>query len=771
MNKFLALIIFTLTLQSVEAKTINGHSLSATTILLDRNATGEYVYNDILSAIDALNAMPSDVEKTLFIAPGVYWLDDPDDETICRANGADWGVPFAATLKASHVHIIGLDGNAENVVIAANRGQTQGAVGNYTMLHVKGSDVTAENVTFGNYCNVDLHFPLDTLQNRQRRANAIVQAQIAICDRNSDRFYFKNCRFISRLNLCPFVGAWRTYYENCHFECTDDALNGLAVYRNCHFTFFSSKPFYNTNRNGGAVLLNCTIDSHVEGTQYFTKAGGPLTLVDVRINGPKISNIAWSRGNEPYVGYTYNVTLNGEPIKIDNALRTVDMAEDKALLHRYKYDDDTYNVAGLLAGDDGWNPTNATKVHSYATTLLVEPNKLTAEAQGDIVDLNIRVVRWGGVEIYPAHTQRCSTHNSESHEVVICDTVNSYGLRGIYKYRVKGYYEAAPKFSAAPQIAIGEDGRVVCTYALTKKTSEEEKCEVSWYRLLPNGASVCVCRHTNVSCGRDTFSPSAADANHRIYAMVTPQLSNSYAGEPQRSNVVELGKNYEAPLTLETDFSDICLALPISDTISGVWLLDAFKPLDTYDYAWLPNTQEVPWCYDIGCAENTYGLTTKSRGARMRYWFPTKVKGLDMTLDLFVCKPAGQGFGSATGQYLDIALWHDRNSRLGYSLRIERTPEYDRAVVMTIMHHQGDRVAPISKPVVTRLFKNSCRISISMKGAHFVASIQNLTEASDAVDSIETTIAPMAIYGLSLQHTGSVGANGLTLNSLKITRD
>ena len=63
-----------------------------------------------------------------------------------------------------------------------NRGQTQGAVGNFTMFHFSGDNISILNITLGNYCNVDLTYPLNPKLNRKKRNDAIVQAQLAICN-------------------------------------------------------------------------------------------------------------------------------------------------------------------------------------------------------------------------------------------------------------------------------------------------------------------------------------------------------------------------------------------------------------------------------------------------------------------------------------------------------------------------------------------------------------------------------------------------------------
>ena len=46
---------------------------------------------------------------------------------------------------------------------------------------------------------------------------------------------------------------------------------------------------------------------------------------------------------------------------------------------------------------------------------------------------------------------------------------------------------------------------------------------------------------------------------------------------------------------------------------------------------------------------------------------------MSLTLNVDPTKTAGQGFGSATGQYMDVCLKFDTRSLTGYGLRIIRT--------------------------------------------------------------------------------------------------
>ena len=251
---------------------------------------------------------------TIHIAPGVYWIDNPDDPTIRKPEPGEY-MPFGIKVRLNKTRLVGMGDSAEDVVLACNRGQTQGAEGNFTMFHITGDDIYAENLTFGNYCNVDLDYRRDPSLSRKRRADAIVQAQLVIGD--GDRYEARNCRFISRLNLCPFAGARHALFDNCYFECTDDALCGTGTYRQCRFTFFSSKPFYCTSPQG-AVFEDCDIHSKVQGVQYLTKVSDPVTMRNCRwtSDDPNMT-IAWTpKPNPKKQCLMENCTLNGKPLYV-----------------------------------------------------------------------------------------------------------------------------------------------------------------------------------------------------------------------------------------------------------------------------------------------------------------------------------------------------------------------------------------------------------------------------------------------------------------------
>lgn len=480
------------------------------------------------------------IQTEIYIEPSVYWIDDPDDPAVrVPAHG---GTPFGLEVKMSHTRMIGLSDNPEDVVLASNRGQTQGASGNFTMLHLIGSNNEAENITFGNYCNVDLVYPRNPKLNRPKRKEAIVQAQLVICE--GDNYKLENCRFISRLNLCPFVGCDHVDFHNCYFECTDDALSGTAVYRQCRFTFYSSKPFYSTYRHG-ATFIDCDIHSKVRGTQYLTKVSGPVKMENCRFTSddPQL-RIEWNKRPDPrhYCVMT-GCTLNGQPLDV---------------------------------------PTP------------VDPLPVSL-----------------------------------------------------------------PPFYVANQ----------------------------------------------------------------------PEIR------------------------------------------PGQWTIDCYKPLDTQEYNWQADNTRSAWGYAEGIdgGEGSWGMVQLLRGARLMFTPANEAEPVTKqtcTLTLEPCKGPGQGFGSATGQYMDLCIKFNTRTLTGYGLRFIRTPEYDRAVEVYLVEYAEGVVTRITEPQRCDLFRPGCTVTLHAEGDIFSAEISNTQLEIPAQTLTAQMPHPNTFGGFHLQHTGTTGASATVVRTI-----
>lgn len=757
---------------------------------------------------------------TIYIAPSVYWLDNPDDPAIRKPRPGE-NTPFGMELKLSYLRLVGLSENPEEVVLASNRGQTQGAEGNFTMLHFTGSDIRAENLTFGNYCNVDLEYPLNPAKNRKKRADAIVQAQLIIC--RGDKYVARNCRFISRLNSCPFAGARRALFENCYFECTDDALCGTGVYVRCRFTLFSGKPFYST-QGTGAVFLDCDLHSLTQGKQYLVKVGSPVSMIDCRWTSEQPDLfIGWTQDpTDDLRCYQYNLTLNGKPLFInpDKPWLTVDMT-GKPVLKAYKTEVEgtpIYNVYNLLRSTDDWDPlqqkalflkTNQqsplpASFHTLIPTrLCLSRHAATLESGVDSLLVQSRLLRFSTEpDFHRPAAEKAKVHWSvspqdsayltlasddkgnclilgnnqkeEPHTVNVTATTDD-GLEAACVVTVLPRRLPPPPFIRKPVIQ-KKGNRLVANYQLDLNGRTDQSL-ITWYRCTSSdGGNAIPVAVSRLNRPKQCYTLTAADNGYYIKVSVAPKHLRSLPGKAETAVTSQPITHPETTDSLMTDFLDFPTAYQ-PRLLPGFWTVDAFKPADTQAYDWQPDTTRC-WTYDRGIdgAARSTGLLQATRGARLLYT-PVEKKYGDMSVTLIVdpCKTAGQGFGSATGQYMDIYIKFNPKTLSGYALRIIRTPENDKAVDFLLMEYKDGIATPITSPVSSICYRTGCTIQLKVEGNRFTAHAETTTplpvphrEGLTTTVSLQADVSPNPFGGTGIQHTGSAGASATMLRRLSI---
>ena len=601
------------------------YSLDSLHFLLDATADEQavracpYLFNNFRDAMDHLSNGTADNPMVVYIAPYVYWVDDPDDSAVRMGeNGRE---PIGLTVRCQHLHLIGLTDDARNVVLASQRGQTQGAVGNFTMLDFYGDGLQVSNLTMGNYCNVDLDYPLLPQLGRQKRSTAITQAHVAYC--HGDRVVARNVRFISRLNMNPLNGARRILFDHCHMECTDDALTGNGVYLHCEFEFYGQKPFY-TTRQTGAVMLDC--DFYVRGKSnrsYFCKASGPLTLVDCRFHADAPVYLGWTAYPAQWLRCYYsNVTLNGLPVLIEAEHPETSVCLDGLpLMDAYKTVDE-YNIRGLLAGDDGWNPFGqAEKLKSLPTCLTVLPHEVSCVGGDQEKILTASVLRHGG---YRAEQQRLTWKIDERYEKFIQiqqgdeGTLHIYSnydedtplhiplivrsqdsLEGAAMIHLEGHPLPAPSLVGHPKIIIKNQMAQV-DYRLSPD-SHGDISEITWYTSDTPDFSQSVPMAASHEAPKRDFLLREGDVGKFLMAVVRPRHARSPFGDSVvvvckkrvRDRDVAHGRVYE------TDFHDFyCGWQPL--VREGYWTVDGYKPFDTAAFPWSFDSHKPMWEYGEG---------------------------------------------------------------------------------------------------------------------------------------------------------------------------
>ena len=779
-----------------------------------------HVYNDFVEAAAAFKDGTEEEPMKVYIAPYVYWIDDPDDEEIRTAAGGD--TPYGLVINCDNLHLIGLTKDPYNVVLAVNRGQTQGAKGNYTMFYIDGRGTRTENLTMGNYCNVDLEYPLKPELSREKRTATITQSQLVIT--NGDKVIAKNCNFLSRLNACPFVGSVRALFVDCHIECGDDALPGTAVFLNCTLGFYSSKPFYSTSGTG-AVFLNCEITSDVQGTQYLTKAGGTVTLVDCNfISDYPGFQVGWTP--EPASDLKCvqsNVTVNGAPYVVANgSANTIDVTGTEAAKAFVIKDGDkiVYNTYNLLQGNDGWDPLNNkaeieavdAKYTLFPFLMNTSPSVKTVK-QGDTGTIKVMLrnfrnvaggitsdtVEWSVdeavkdyISITPNADGSCNFTILKSEDASVTGRVYAKSAMG---YTASAFFNitpdvvGAPAFAEDPKVVIGQQsltqpdgtvanaGCVTVTYKLDKEA--QDISVINWYRVSAEGSEQVKVATSRLDTPEYTYTITSGDVGYYIMAEVTPKTLNSRLGTKLSATTDRIITEEDLPQkNISTNFQNFPTE-ERHEVKPGFWTVEGFKPLDTAEYDWKAKTGEA-WAYKLGegGAKNVYGLTQTVRGSRILY---TPVEGLygdmSVTLQVAPCKSAGQGFGSATAQYMDVLIKMDTENLNGYALRIERTGKYSNAVDFKLMKYTDGMAEAVSEPVSASCYNTLCTITLNVEGSTLTAHVETTKKQNDEqaaaglahVVDLTAEIETNNFGGVGVTHTGTVGGNATLLTQLDVS--
>lgn len=773
--------------------------------------TYNYVYADIKEALGAKALTDGSEEEpmTVYIAPYVYWIHDPGgQDTVEKSEGN--AVPYGMVVKCEWLKLYGLTTEPGSVVIAGNRGQSHGANGNYTMFHFIGEGLRLENITIGNYCSIDLNYPLKPDLNYPKRTTAITQAQLGIV--SGDKFLAKHCCFMGRLNLCPMIGANRSLYVGCHFESTDDALNGNGVYLACDFDFYGGRPIYKPDRTG-VTFLNCIFRSWVTGTegrgyQYFSKESGPVAVVDCQfISDSEDWQIAWTKYPEVSLQcYQYNVRHDKHSINIGGEMETVDM-EGKEILYAYRvqYNDKVYyNTYNLLKGSDDWDPMGIKKVikeaeeinkKSYSdipTLLSIESTQHQIESGKTTAHLSCRAlffdhreavlegVVWAvGSEDEPyvkliangdgTYTLE-GTNTEEVVKQVSVEVFSSFGLKGSMAIEVKPTQLKAPEFIHTPRIVRINKGQLHLSYTLDLE-GREDYSSISWYRCKDEKASepilVSVSRFNQP---KYDYTLSLGDVGYYIMAKIEPKHIRSIPSEgviTVDSKAIEAAEVIE--FHLKTDFSDFPTEVQ-NKIIPGFWTVDRHQPKDLTQFSsWIEAEAVEPWKYgETGNGSVGRGLYQGVQGARLMY---TPVAGSygDMLLKLIVdpAKTTGQGFGSA-GQYMDVCIEFDTTELSGYGLRIMRTKEASNACAFMLVRYDKGLVQKLSEPITSSCYATGCEITLETKQNQLLAHVktsapQLLQQQRDGLKhqvDLSATISHNPWGGIMIYHTGTTGTAG-----------
>ncbi|MGX8698368.1 MAG: S-layer homology domain-containing protein [bacterium] len=781
-------------------------------------AKSEFVFTTFNEAVTHLTDGTAEEPMNLWIAPYVYWIHDPAAESTDLA--------YQLTFGAKNLHITGLTDDPMNVVVAANFGHDEGyAGGNPTMFRVSGDGLELRNMTFGNYCNIDLEYPLDPSLNVPKRTTNVTQAQIA--SYSGDKLYAENVRFVSRLNMMPFNNSGRALYVNCHLESTADSLNSSsrAVYLGCDFEFYSSKAW---GGSSGVTLLDCTMkivhqftSQEVESlTHYMVKFAGRFTVVDSEFihSYPRADvKIGWCDVlSNTYRSYFSNVTMKGKPVTFDEGGLMPDASVDMTgtdMLRAYKLTTEggetVYNVYNLLRGTDGWDPLGqkelveslgaadlptdmSARVASGSSTLETGVNSATLSCSlsgPQRTDYTSAAeVTWSVkpefaelVKLTPSDDGKTcvveGNNYGEEAVTVVVTAKDKSGLEGAVSLTVRPGILPAPTFTEEPAIAVA-DSAASLTYALDLG-ERADMSRITW--------SLC-----DDETGANAVEIAVGRGSEPLKSL---PLYKSYAGkvlraviEPKhiRSDYGTAVTVYSAPLEAEglaalpdtLDFNITTFSTRAQpNPLPALWAVDIFKPADTNTGAafganWVAGSGSGIG-YGTGGKDGVKdytGIYYTARGARLRFTPEAATTGdMSFTMKVAPGKTAAQGFGSAN-QYLDVIIKYDAAANTGYGLRIYRLTS--SSCNFALVEYGADGAsALLTEPVESRVFLTECTIAVSLTGNQLAAHVET-THADHPGEAVDLTaeVTPNLSGGVCLQHTGTVGDNTIYIGSMTLTR-
>jgi hypothetical protein len=478
---------------------------------------------------------------------------------------------------------------------------------------------------------------------------------------------------------------------------------------------------------------------------YFCKQGGPVTLKDCRYHAPSDDiYIGWTAYPQPWLRcYQQNFTLNGKPYLIGS--RQPQNTLQPAVMDSHLMDPPFLSIsrheANLLTGRD--------------TLLLSCQETVSWRVETDFekfVSLNPLGKK---VEITP-------TNNSDETADFCIIARTRDGREAACHLVVKPSILPAPDFVKKPRI-VQCGHQLLLEYELDLQGRRDESL-ITWYRDdVPIATS-------HVQPER-SLQVSESDRQHAIKAIIKPKHQRSDYG----NSLIAQFKVKRVPQlnAIDTDFSQFyCDWQPV--VAEGLWTIDGYKPTDTSEYDWAFNRQKPMWEYGKGFNGAVgMGLLQAQRGARLMYT-PVKRTYGDMSLTLHVdpTKTAGQGFGSATGQYMDVCLKFDTETLTGYGLRIIRTTKHAKAVDFYLVRYDHGQITALTEPVSSTCYRTNCTISLHFNGSLLSADVTTTTPqpAHSTLPHevhLRANVENNAFGGIHIQHTGSCGESTTMLHHLQ----
>ncbi len=371
-------------------------------IVVDRSISASdpsaNIYKTVQEAVAAAPDGTEDSPTVIRIKPGVYLMNGDD-----KVNGL--------VINKNYLTIIGDSDNAEDVVLADNRGNNQGASGNANSASVMSNctGLTMKNISIYNYCNMDVPFEKDPSQALKRRSDVETQAFAYIG--MGDKHIYENCHFMSILDTMSCDA--RSYFKNCYVQGTNDFMGGSGeqYWEDSTINSLSNHIVGGGNKvvfNKCTFLLNKTSDSR---PTYFCKGWTTITVMNSVIPTQK-GAYQWTPslpGQFMFRSYN-NKNDDGAPAEIIDNTCGYELTAEQA---------EAFNPYNILRGNDGWDPAGAKAQYEAKGFMPMYVNvndAVTVRTGNDPVTIN--------ASVYPAGADQSVSFSAEG-DISIAPNGNS----------------------------------------------------------------------------------------------------------------------------------------------------------------------------------------------------------------------------------------------------------------------------------------------------------------------------------------------------------
>ncbi|HVQ16044.1 MAG TPA: hypothetical protein VMS40_20730, partial [Vicinamibacterales bacterium] len=525
--------------------------------------------------------------------------------------------------------------------------------------------------------------------------------------------------------------------------------------------------------------------------------------------------IRWENAQRPDVKhYVANNTYeDGTPVVFDLTNTRVTQPLSAAALQIFKIGSE-YNVYNLLKGSDGWNPSQqvARNDTAYKFTMAANNTNVASDNPANEVIITPTFVPasfFTYASITFDYDQSLFTvlpnagdgrlhlrANLNSTGKVIDTIVNASvptGLVAQVTLHIRPETVAPPVVVGTPSIQIGQNAaglQIVYDHADFNDWST-----ITWYRGSTPGAQTVQVGVSTLNNPYKNYQLGGGDIGQYLTAVITPRYEFSPAAGS--SIVVTTDRAIVAgdvanPFVISSNFANITWT---GHTLNqaDVWYADTIKPSDV-NQTWVPGAG-APWTYVLGDRDGALGipgLRTATQGARLLYQPQGSFSDMSLTLDLTPEKTAGQGFGSATDQYLEAYIKWDPATQTGYALRFQRLasdplngnqpiPSSGNSVRVSMLEYvNGVRTILPGCYVESSVYMPGAQLVFKLTGNVLSADVTTESEQSNTQEgynlpseihfSVPVTSAASTPGGFGVQFTGTISAGNRTeLENVQVT--